>query len=151
MGSLPPVPPGKPFHPRTFFLFPLFKTRLTIHFPRKLTSAGRGRWGFLICSVFPFSTISIIFTILSQVLKRECVCVRVCVCVCVCARARARARAQSLSFLQLCEPMDCSPLASSVHRMFQARILEWVVTSYPKESYQPRDRNCVSCISCIGR
>ena len=26
----------------------------------------------------------------------------------------------------LCDPMDCSPPASSIHRIFQARILEWV-------------------------
>ena len=30
------------------------------------------------------------------------------------------------SCLTLCDPMDCSPLGSSVHRIFQARILEWV-------------------------
>jgi len=26
----------------------------------------------------------------------------------------------------LCDPMDCSPLGSSVHGILQARILEWV-------------------------
>ena len=26
----------------------------------------------------------------------------------------------------LCDPMDCSPSGSSVHGIFQARILEWV-------------------------
>ena len=31
--------------------------------------------------------------------------------------------------LTLCDPMDCSPLGSSVHGIFQARILEWV--TYP--------------------
>ena len=35
--------------------------------------------------------------------------------------------AQSLqSCLTLCDPMDCSPPGSSVHAIFQARILEWV-------------------------
>ena len=29
----------------------------------------------------------------------------------------------------LCYPMDCSPPASSVHGVFQARILEWVAIS----------------------
>ena len=33
-------------------------------------------------------------------------------------------RAQSC--LTLCDPMDCSPPGSSVHGIFQARILEWV-------------------------
>ena len=28
--------------------------------------------------------------------------------------------------LPLCDPMDCSPLGSSVHRILQARIPEWV-------------------------
>ena len=30
------------------------------------------------------------------------------------------------SRLTLCDPMNCSPLGSSVHGIFQARILEWV-------------------------
>ena len=38
-------------------------------------------------------------------------------------------------------PMDCSPTGSSVHRIFQAKILEWVVISYSRTSSQPRDRN----------
>ena len=29
----------------------------------------------------------------------------------------------------LCDPMDSSPLGSSVHRIFQARLQEWVATS----------------------
>ena len=29
------------------------------------------------------------------------------------------------------DPMDCSPLGSSVHGIFQARILDWVVISSP--------------------
>ena len=28
--------------------------------------------------------------------------------------------------LTLCDPVDCSPLGSSVHGILQARILEWV-------------------------
>ena len=51
----------------------------------------------------------------------------------------------------LCNPMDCSPPCSSVHGISQARRLEWVAISYPRGSSQLRDRNCVSCISCIGR
>ena len=34
------------------------------------------------------------------------------------------------SCLTLCDPMDCSPPGSSVHRIFQARILKWVAISY---------------------
>ena len=34
--------------------------------------------------------------------------------------------------LTLCNPMDCSPPSSSVHGIFQARILEWVAISYSR-------------------
>ena len=34
----------------------------------------------------------------------------------------------------LCDPVDCSPPGSSVHRIFQARILEWVAISFSKVS-----------------
>ena len=47
--------------------------------------------------------------------------------------------------------MDCSLPGSSVHGIFQARILEWVAVSYSRGSSRPRDRTCVSCISCFGR
>ena len=55
------------------------------------------------------------------------------------------------SCLTLCDPMDCSLLGPSVHGISQARILEWVATSYSRGSSRPRDRTCVSCVSCIGR
>ena len=34
------------------------------------------------------------------------------------------------SCLTLSDPMDCSPPGSSVHRIFQARGLEWVAISF---------------------
>ena len=34
----------------------------------------------------------------------------------------------------LCDPLDCSPLGSSVHGIFKARILEWVSISYSRGS-----------------
>ena len=37
----------------------------------------------------------------------------------------------------LCGPMDCSPLGSSVHGIFPARILEWVTIFYSRGSSQP--------------
>ena len=49
------------------------------------------------------------------------------------------------SCLILCEPMGCSPPASSVHGTVQTRILEWIVISYSRGSFQPRDRIWVSC------
>ena len=35
-----------------------------------------------------------------------------------------------LSRLTLCDPMDCSLPGSSIHGIFQARILEWVVIPF---------------------
>ena len=43
-------------------------------------------------------------------------------------------------------PMDCSPPGSSIHGVFQARILEWVPIPFSIGSSQPRDRTPVSCI-----
>ena len=45
----------------------------------------------------------------------------------------------------------CSPLGSSVHGTFQARILEWVAMPPSRGSSQPRDWTHVSYISCISR
>ena len=39
----------------------------------------------------------------------------------------------------LCDPMDCSQAGSSVHGIFQARILEWVAISFSRGSSWPRD------------
>ena len=41
--------------------------------------------------------------------------------------------------LTLCNPMDCSPLGSSVHGVLQARIPEWVAISSSRGSSRPRD------------
>ena len=40
----------------------------------------------------------------------------------------------------LCYPVDCSLLGSSVHGIFQARILKWVAMSSSRGSFQPGDR-----------
>ena len=45
--------------------------------------------------------------------------------------------------LTLCDPMDCSLSGSSVHRILQARILEWVAISFSRGSSQPRDQTQV--------
>ena len=44
----------------------------------------------------------------------------------------------------LCDPMDCSPLGSSVHGILQARRLEWVVMPSSRGSSWPRDQTCIS-------
>ena len=50
-----------------------------------------------------------------------------CVC-CVLSRFRN---------VWLCDPMDCSPPGSSVHRILQARVLEWVAISFSRGSSYP--------------
>ena len=52
-------------------------------------------------------------------------------------------------FLFLCNPMNCSLPDSSVHGIFQARILEWVAISYSRESSQPKDRTHITCVSAL--
>ena len=39
----------------------------------------------------------------------------------------------------LCDPVDCSLPGSSIHEIFQARILKWVAISFSRGSPQPRD------------
>ena len=39
----------------------------------------------------------------------------------------------------LCDSMDCSLPRSSVHGIFQARVLEWVAISFSRGSSRPRD------------
>ena len=60
---------------------------------------------------------------------------------------------QSLSCVWLsATPIDYSPPGSSVHGIFQARILEWVAISFSRKEFSwPKDRTHISCISCIGR
>ena len=36
------------------------------------------------------------------------------------------------SWPTLCDPMDCSPPGSTVHEIFQTRILEWVAISFSR-------------------
>ena len=68
-----------------------------------------------------------------------------CVCVCV-------MRALSLNRVWFFyNPVDCSLPGSSVHRILQARILEWVAISSSRAFSHPRDWTHVSCVSCIGR
>ena len=45
-----------------------------------------------------------------------------------------------------CDPMDCSLPGSSLHGIFQARILEWGAIAFSRGSSRPRDRTRVSRI-----
>ena len=52
----------------------------------------------------------------------------------------------------LCNPVDCSLPASSVHGIFQARMFEWVAISSSRGSSHPRDRTRgVFCLSRTGK
>ena len=53
------------------------------------------------------------------------------------------------SCLTLCDPMDCSIPGSSIHGIFQARVLEWVAISFSRGSSRPRNWTQVSLI--VGR
>ena len=57
--------------------------------------------------------------------------------------------------LQLCptlqDPMDCSPLGSSVHGSLQARILEWGALPSSRGSSRPRDGSHTSYACHVGR
>ena len=46
--------------------------------------------------------------------------------------------------------MDCSLPGSSVHGILQARKLEWVAMSSSRISFWPRDRTCISRVSCTA-
>ena len=59
-----------------------------------------------------------------------------CVCVCVLV---------TQSRPTFCGHMDCSLPGSSVHRILQARILEWFAIPFSRGSSQSRDRTQVSC------
>ena len=47
---------------------------------------------------------------------------------------------------QLC-PTLCDPVVGTVHGILQARILEWVASSFFRGSSQPKDRTFVSRIA----
>ena len=53
------------------------------------------------------------------------------------------------SCLTLCNTMDCGPPGSSVHGIFQARILEQAAIYYSGGSSQPRDQTCL-LLRCDG-
>ena len=53
--------------------------------------------------------------------------------------------------LTLCNSVDCSLPGSSVHGVFQARILAWVYVSSSRASFCPKYWTWFSCVSCIYR
>ena len=63
---------------------------------------------------------------------------------CMCAKSLQ-------SHSTLCNPTDCSPPGSSVHRILQVRMLEWVAMPSSRGSSWRRDQIHVSNMSCIRR
>ena len=49
----------------------------------------------------------------------------------ICAREEKEWNCQHSVCPTLCNPMDCSLPISSVHRIFQTRILEWIAIPFP--------------------
>ena len=47
----------------------------------------------------------------------------------------------------LCDPIECSPPGSSVHGIFQVRMLEPVAMPSSRGSSQPMDQTHISCVS----
>ena len=50
------------------------------------------------------------------------------------------------SVVSNCDPIHCGSPSSSVHRILQARILQWVAISFSRELSWSRDQTWVSCI-----
>ena len=58
-----------------------------------------------------------------------------------------REREVAQSCPTLCDPMGCSLSGSSVHGIFQARVLEWIAISFSRGHSRPRNRTQVSRIA----
>ena len=54
------------------------------------------------------------------------------------------------SRLIISKPLDCSLPSSSVFRIFQTKILEWIAIFSFSGSFLPRDWTCIYCVSCIA-
>ena len=64
---------------------------------------------------------------------------RLCRCISVkCFEKKKESEVAQLC-LTLCDSMDCSLPGSSIHGIFQARVLEWVAISFSRGSFRPRD------------
>ena len=59
------------------------------------------------------------------------------------------------SCLTLCDPMDCSLSGSSIHGIFQARVLEWIAISFswifPTQESNPDLPHCRQTLYCLSR
>ena len=76
------------------------------------------------------SKLEVILELTTSGVDKDCVCV--CVCVLSCVR------------FFMTPWTDNSPPGSSVHGIFQARMLEWVAISYCRFSPEPKDQTHIS-------
>ena len=98
----------------------------------------------------PKGTIKYFSGFRTENLEHVCVCVCVCVCTHACMYVLV---AQSCP--TLCDPMNCSLPGSSVHGIFQARILEWAAIPslqgiFPTQGSNPglpHGRQILYCLS----
>ena len=95
---------------------------MTVYFYRTMWWKTKSVWLLLwICPGIYHERVIFMFWLFISSLFKNNICVYLCVCVIhvhVCAVAQ--------SCLTFCDLMDCSPPGSSVHAIFQARILECV-------------------------
>ena len=72
-----------------------------------------------------------------------------------CAHRACNSCCAECKSLQSCPTLydskDCGPSGSSVHGIFQAKILKCAGISFSRGSSRPRDGTRISCISCVGR
>ena len=69
-----------------------------------------------------------------------------CHCLLQCMKVKSESEVAQ-SCLTLCDPIDCSLPGSSVHGIFQARVLEWGAIAFCIATYQVTSNNMV--LSCM--
>ena len=68
---------------------------------------------------------------------------------------RTTMKVKAQSCLTLCDPVDCNLPGSSIHGIFQARILEWVAISFSRRSFPTQGSNqglphCRQTLYCLS-
>ena len=110
-------------------------------YPIYSTTVGKGKRFFLqrqeiatCCYETPWS---------SNFSNIVCLCYLLTLYVTLVCHIRERENEVAQSCLTLCDPMDGSLLGSSVHGIFQAKVLEWAAISFSRGSSWPRDQTQV--------
>ena len=102
--------------------------------PKDASGGCIEKWlSYMVFCLRPPSSVTIFITAVKSELFLE----KYDVCVCVCSVTQLCP--------SVCDRMDCSLPGSSVHGIYQARLLEWVAMPSSRGSSWPRDQTCVSC------